>query len=151
MFSNYTKKQKVFTVAMMLFIIVLWLSVFIIRSTILEKELNKELSQDFITELNGLAVQNVIVHLDNKDVGLQDVLDYNIECGDIIDVTVTYDDESTKDKQAYVTINTDEDEVLVKYTDGDYGQIKLPAKDIITPKEFKESLNKAIKEKDDKK
>ena len=139
--TKFTKKQKIFAVVFVCFIVVLWVTVYSIRTAMLNKQFEGNLSDDFITQLNGIAVQNVVVHLDNnKDIGLQDILDTDLKSGDVVDVTVEYDDESTAEKQAYISVNTDETEVLVMYTDGDYGQIKLPAIDVMTPQEFKEKL-----------
>ena len=138
---KFSRKGKIFIILFTLFIIVLWISVFKIRTSMLAKEYEAPLSENFIKELNGISVQDVQVHTeDNKTIGLQDVLDTDIKSGDIVDVSIEYDDGTKADKQAYVSVNTDEDEVLVRYTDGTYGQIKLPAKDVMTPKEFKEKL-----------
>ena len=137
---KFLENNKLVFIGLLCTAIVIWFVVFTFKSYSLDKELNKDLPENFEEELNGIAIQDVKIKVDDKEIDLQDLLDTDYKSGDIVDVVVTYDNDEKVNKQAYVSVNDDVEEVLVKYEDGDYGQVKLPAKDVMSPKEFKEKF-----------
>ena len=149
--SKVTKLRISVIVLIALLGIIVWHLTYNIHSRALDDSI-KPMTNDLIEELNEMNVQQVLV--DAKEISngeadyidLQDILDYDFKSGDVAKVIVIYDNETKANKEAYISVNTDEEEVRVVYKDGDYGQIKLPQNVDLSRSEFVEKVNDIVEE-----
>ena len=127
--------MKITLVVAMLFLIVFttYVVTYAVKSKAIDNEIEHMHEDMDIDEIEGMQIMNVYVYLkenNNKKIDIDDIVNYDVEAGEVVDIKVKYDgmDKVVK-KQAYISINEDENEKEVQYQDGDFGQIVIPKKE----------------------
>ena len=127
--------MKITLVVAMLFLIVFttYVVTYAVKSKAMDNEIEHMHEDMDIDEIEGMQIMNVYVYLkenNNKKIDIDDIVNYDVEAGEVVDIKVKYDgmDKVVK-KQAYISINEDENEKEVQYQDGDFGQIVIPKKE----------------------
>lgn len=128
----------------------LWLALYFGYSKSLDAKV-KPMNEDLVAEMESMNIEQILVdvsELNNEDsvkyIDLQDILDYDLKSGDIVKVKIIYDNETKTNKEAYISVNTDENEIMVTYEDGDYGQIKLPQNVEMSRSEFVKKVTETV-------
>lgn len=122
------KKNLILIVACIVFIIIVFCVTYFIKNEQLNNKID-ELSDmtNYVTELDEFVVKSVDCYYKGEKYTNLNDLKGVVKSGDIVQCTVTYDNDKTKIKKAYVSINTDTKETNVLYEDKeDFGQILLP-------------------------
>lgn len=122
-------QKMVLLLAIAFFVIIctaIWFIVFTIRGRQIDHYVD---SIDYVnnaeTESSDLAVKLVTVTIDDVDYTL-DALKDNLELPTVVNVTVTYTDDSTVTKSAYISYVDSTDVKEVSYQDNEYGRILIP-------------------------
>lgn len=119
----------IFLVVLTLFIAVcgvIWLTVYKIRSSQIDNYINNiEYVNNDETESSDLAVKLVTVTIDDVDYTLNQLKD-KTDLPTVVDVVVTYTDNSTVMKSAYISYVDSTDVKEVSYQDNEYGRILIP-------------------------
>lgn len=116
-------------VILSLFIVVcgaIWFAVYKIRSKQIDNYVNNiEYVNNTETESSDLAVKLVTVTIDGVDYTLNQLKD-KTDLPTVVDVSVTYTDDSTVTKSAYISYVDSKDVKEVSYQDNEYGRILIP-------------------------
>lgn len=116
-------------VILALFIVVcgtIWFTVYKIRSSQIDNYVNNiEYVNNTETESSDLAVKLVTVTIDDVDYTLNQLKD-KTDLPTVVDVSVTYTDDSTVTKSAYISYVDSKDVKEVSYQDNEYGRILIP-------------------------
>lgn len=116
-------------VILALFIVVcgaIWFTVYKIRSSQIDNYINNiEYVNNDETESSDLAVKLVTVTIDDVDYTLNQLKD-KTDLPTVVDVVVTYTDNSTVTKSAYISYVDSTDVKEVSYQDNEYGRILIP-------------------------
>lgn len=116
-------------VILALFIVVcraIWFTVYKIRSSQIDNYVNNiEYVNNTETESSDLAVKLVTVTIDDVDYTLNQLKD-KTDLPTVVDVSVTYTDDSTVTKSAYISYVDSKDVNEVSYQDNEYGRILIP-------------------------
>lgn len=116
-------------VILALFIVVcgaIWFTVYKIRSSQIGNYVNNiEYVNNTETESSDLAVKLVTVTIDDVDYTLNQLKD-KTDLPTVVDVSVTYTDDSTVTKSAYISYVDSKDVKEVSYQDNEYGRILIP-------------------------
>lgn len=116
-------------VILTLFIVVcgaIWLTVYKIRSSQIDNYVNNiEYVNNTETESSDLAVKLVTVTIGDVDYTLNQLKD-KTDLPTVVDVSVTYTDDSTVTKSAYISYVDSKDVKEVSYQDNEYGRILIP-------------------------
>lgn len=116
-------------VILALFIVVcgaIWFTVYKIRSSQIDNYVNNiEYVNNTETEGSDLAVKLVTVTIDDVDYTLNQLKD-KTDLPTVVDVSVTYTDDSTVTKSAYISYVDSKDVKEVSYQDNEYGRILIP-------------------------
>lgn len=116
-------------VILALFIVVcgtIWFAVYKIRSSQIDNYVNNiEYVNNTETESSDLAVKLVTVTIDDVDYTLNQLKD-KTDLPTVVDVVVTYTDNSTVTKSAYISYVDSTDVKEVSYQDNEYGRILIP-------------------------
>lgn len=117
------------SVILALFIVVcgvIWFTVYKIRSSQIDNYVNNiEYVNNTETESSDLAVKLVTVTIDDVDYTLNQLKD-KTDLPTVVDVSVTYTDDSTVTKSAYISYVDSKDVKEVSYQDNEYGRILIP-------------------------
>ena len=116
-------------VILALFIVVcgaILFTVYKIRSSQIDNYVNNiEYVNNTETESSDLAVKLVTVTIDDVDYTLNQLKD-KTDLPTVVDVSVTYTDDSTVTKSAYISYVDSKDVKEVSYQDNEYGRILIP-------------------------
>ena len=105
---------------------VIWFAVYKIRSNQIDNYINNiEYVNNDETEGSDLAVKLVTVTIDDVDYTLNQLKD-KTDLPTVVDVVVTYTDNSTVTKSAYISYVDSTDVKEVSYQDNEYGRILIP-------------------------
>lgn len=105
---------------------VIWFAVYKIRSNQIDNYINNiEYVNNDETESSDLAVKLVTVTIDDVDYTLNQLKD-KTDLPTVVDVVVTYTDNSTVTKSAYISYVDSTDVKEVSYQDNEYGRILIP-------------------------
>lgn len=122
-------QKMVLLLAIAFFIITcvaIWFIVFFIRSKQIDNYVDTiEYVNNAETESSDVAVKLVTVTIDDVDYTL-DALKDKTDLPTVVDVTVTYTDDSTVTKSAYISYVDSTDVKEVSYQDNEYGRILIP-------------------------
>lgn len=122
-------QKMVFTLAIAFFIIacvIIWFVVYTIRGRQIDHYVdNIEYVNNVETESADIAVKLVTVTIDDVDYTL-DALRDKTDLPTVVDVTVTYTDDSTVTKSAYISYVDSTDVKEVSYQDNEYGRVLIP-------------------------
>lgn len=122
-------QRMVLLLATAFFIIIctaIWFIVFTIRDRQIDHYVDSiEYINNVETESSSLAVKLVTITIDNVDYTL-DALKDKADLPTVVDVTVTYTDDSTVTKSAYISYVDSTDVKEVSYQDNEYGRILIP-------------------------
>ena len=103
-----------------------WFAVYKIRSNQIDNYINNiEYVNNDETESSDLAVKLVTVTIDDVDYTLNQLKD-KTDLPTVVDVVVTYTDNSTVTKSAYISYVDSTDVKEVSYQDNEYGRILIP-------------------------
>lgn len=104
----------------------IWFAVYKIRSNQIDNCIdNIEYVNNDETESSDLAVKLVTVTIDDVDYTLNQLKD-KTDLPTVVDVVVTYTDNSTVTKSAYISYVDSTDVKEVSYQDNEYGRILIP-------------------------
>lgn len=104
----------------------IWFAVYKIRSNQIDNYINNiEYVNNDETESSDLAVKLVTVTIDDVDYTLNQLKD-KTDLPTVVDVVVTYTDNSTVTKSAYISYVDSTDVKEVSYQDNEYGRILIP-------------------------
>lgn len=104
----------------------IWFAVYKIRSNQIDNYINNiEYVNNDETESSDLAVKLVTVTIDDIDYTLNQLKD-KTDLPTVVDVVVTYTDNSTVTKSAYISYVDSTDVKEVSYQDNEYGRILIP-------------------------
>lgn len=104
----------------------IWFAVYKIRSSQIDNYINNiEYVNNDETESSDLAVKLVTVTIDDVDYTLNQLKD-KTDLPTVVDVVVTYTDNSTVTKSAYISYVDSTDVKEVSYQDNEYGRILIP-------------------------
>jgi len=104
----------------------IWFAVYKIRSSQIDNYINNiEYVNNDETENSDLAVKLVTVTIDDVDYTLNQLKD-KTDLPTVVDVVVTYTDNSTVTKSAYISYVDSTDVKEVSYQDNEYGRILIP-------------------------
>lgn len=122
-------QRMVLLLATAFFIIIctaIWFIVFTIRGRQIDHYVDSiEYINNIEIESSSLAVKLVTITIDNVDYTL-DALKDKADLPTVVDVTVTYTDDSTVTKSAYISYVDSTDVKEVSYQDNEYGRILIP-------------------------
>ena len=105
---------------------IIWFAVYKIRSSQIDNYINNiEYVNNDETESSDLAVKLVTVTIDDVDYTLNQLKD-KTDLPTVVDVVVTYTDNSTVTKSAYISYVDSTDVKEVSYQDNEYGRILIP-------------------------
>lgn len=105
---------------------IIWFTVYKIRSSQIDNYINNiEYINNDETESSDLAVKLVTVTIDDVDYTLNQLKD-KTDLPTVVDVAVTYTDNSTVMKSAYISYVDSTDVKEVSYQDNEYGRILIP-------------------------
>lgn len=105
---------------------IIWFAVYKIRSSQIDNYINNiEYVNNDETESSDLAVKLVTVTIDDVDYTLNQLKD-KTDLPTVVDVVVTYKDNSTVTKSAYISYVDSTDVKEVSYQDNEYGRILIP-------------------------
>lgn len=105
---------------------VIWFAVYKIRSNQIDNYINNiEYVNNDETESSDLAVKLVTVTIDDVDYTLNQLKD-KTDLPTVVDVVVTYTDNSTVTKSAYISYVDSTNVKEVSYQDNEYGRILIP-------------------------
>lgn len=105
---------------------IIWFAVYKIRSSQIDNYINNiEYVNNDETESSDLAVKLVTVTIDDIDYTLNQLKD-KTDLPTVVDVVVTYTDNSTVTKSAYISYVDSTDVNEVSYQDNEYGRILIP-------------------------
>lgn len=105
---------------------IIWFAVYKIRSNQIDSYINNiEYVNNDETESSDLAVKLVTVTIDDVDYTLNQLKD-KTDLPTVVDVVVTYTDNSTVTKSAYISYVDSTDVKEVSYQDNEYGRILIP-------------------------
>lgn len=103
-----------------------WFAVYKIRSNQIDNYINNiEYVNNDETESSDLAVKLVTVTIDDVDYTLNQLKD-KTDLPTVVDVVVTYTDNSIVTKSAYISYVDSTDVKEVSYQDNEYGRILIP-------------------------
>lgn len=106
--------------------IAIWLITYFIRSAQIDDYVESiNYVNDTETESSGSVVKLVTVTIDGVDYTLDDLKD-KTDLPTVVDVTVTYTDDSTVTKSAYISYVDSKDIKEVSYQDNEYGRVIIP-------------------------
>lgn len=104
----------------------IWFAVYKIRSSQIDNYINNiEYVNNDETESSDLVVKLVTVTIDDVDYTLNQLKD-KTDLPTVVDVVVTYTDNSTVTKSAYISYVDSTDVKEVSYQDNEYGRILIP-------------------------
>lgn len=104
----------------------IWFAVYKIRSSQIDNCIdNIEYVNNDETESSDLSVKLVTVTIDDVDYTLNQLKD-KTDLPTVVDVVVTYTDNSTVTKSAYISYVDSTDVKEVSYQDNEYGRILIP-------------------------
>lgn len=104
----------------------IWFAVYKIRSSQIDNYINNiEYVNNDETESSDLAVKLVTVTIDDVDYTLNQLKD-KTDLPTVVDVVVTYTDNSIVTKSAYISYVDSTDVKEVSYQDNEYGRILIP-------------------------
>ena len=104
----------------------IWFAVYKIRSNQIDNYINNiDYVNNYETESSDLAVKLVTVTIDDVDYTLNQLKD-KTDLPTVVDVVVTYTDNSTVTKSAYISYVDSTDVKEVSYQDNEYGRILIP-------------------------
>lgn len=104
----------------------IWFAVYKIRSSQIDNYINNiEYVNNDETESSDLAVKLVTVTIDDVDYTLNQLKD-KTDLPTVVDVVVTYTDNSTVTKSAYISYVDSTNVKEVSYQDNEYGRILIP-------------------------
>lgn len=104
----------------------IWFAVYKIRGSQIDNYINNiEYVNNDETESSDLAVKLVTVTIDDVDYTLNQLKD-KTDLPTVVDVVVTYTDNSTVTKSAYISYVDSTDVKEVSYQDNEYGRILIP-------------------------
>lgn len=122
-------QKMVFTLAVAFFAIIciaIWFIAYTIRGRQIDHYVdNIEYVNNVETESTDVAVKLVTVTIDDVDYTL-DALKDKADLPTVVNVTVTYTDDSTVTKSAYISYVDSTDVKEVSYQDNEYGRILIP-------------------------
>lgn len=104
----------------------IWVATYFIRSAQIDNYVESiNYVNNTETESTGAVVKLVTVTIDGVDYTLDDLKD-KIDLPTVVDVTVTYTDDSTVTKSAYISYVDSKDITDVSYQDNEYGRVIIP-------------------------
>lgn len=122
-------QRMVLLLATAFFVIIctaIWFIAFAIRGRQIDHYVDSiEYINNAETESSSLAVKLVTITIDNVDYTL-DALKDKADLPTVVDATVTYTDDSTVTKSAYISYVDSTDVKEVSYQDNEYGRILIP-------------------------
>lgn len=129
-----SRKKIIYAGLFCLFCVVVWIVTYNIRCWSIEQEVNQMMmNQNYVEEVTTTEPKEIVAHINGVDYSIQELSGVNLTAGDIVDVTVTYDNGEVCDTKAYVTYSPDISNYVIRY-DSDiegskYGRIVLPMKE----------------------
>lgn len=112
-------------------LVVVWLVTYKLWGNYIDNQVDAmPMNEDYLEEVNVAEPVEITAHKDGVDYSIQDLAGLSLYAGDIIDVTIVYDNDEVVDTKAYVTYSTDISDKVVRYdanVEGSmYGRIVLP-------------------------
>lgn len=129
-----SKKNVVYVILFCVFCAVLWIVTYNLRVVSIDKEVsNMQMNENYVEEVVVTEPSSIVAHINGKDYSIADLAGVDLSAGDIVDVTLTYNNGEVVDTKAYVTYSTDLSDYVIRY-DADvegskYGRIVLPSKE----------------------
>lgn len=125
------RKRVVFGVSFVVFLVLVFIMTYKLTSDNIDRKVESltAVNTEELVELSAMTVNTVVGYYNGeKYEDLNDLVN-KVTAGTIVKCTVTYNDNTTKIKDAYVSVSNDSQQTGVLYEDGEkYGQILLPQK-----------------------
>jgi hypothetical protein len=128
------KKFWICTIVGLVFVgIITFVITYIIRGKQIDKEFQEAFSSEEVAEIDEQAIKSYIIYYNDKEYSDVTLLIGVITEPETLKIRLTYANDDVVDKEAYISFNSDIEDLIPHIKDGDYVQIIMPSLDADIP------------------